>query len=541
MKSPQLLRLLTRCTVCFCLGANGYGMDSQPRVSIDSTIYSGLYLDESNNSVVFRGLPYAKPPVGELRWKPPQSMHRATTSQTAGAVQQAVRFSPACPQNDGNAKWYRQVAAAFASADASTVKKEPISEDCLYLNIWSTNFNQEAKQPVMVWIHGGSNQTGWAFEPNYIGANLAQKEVVVVSINYRLGSFGFLAHPLLSAESELGISGNYGLLDQIAALRWIQNNISRFGGDPDRITLFGESAGAANITYLMLSPLTEGLFHRAISQSGGYLIKRNQTLKQEELMGVKLAQLLSLATDDKTLENMRNKTVSEILAATAELAKTHSFNVIIDGKILPDRPARMLARGEQNSVDLMIGTNANEWSMYLDEEITYAQFLEDLNDNFAEDAEQLKGLLHPNDAKAAMDQLYSSSEMLCPSQFIATSMSLINRNVYLYYFTRVRSGAGGEKLKAYHGAEIPYVFDNHDNWLPTEAIDRDLTEIMSGFWVEFAETRDPNDDDLPIWPPLGPAKNYLELGDRILIGKNLEKEICSIMDQRLHKNVISLP
>jgi len=533
MKASQLL------CYCFCFLAAScaYG---NPRVNIDNVTYTGLYLDNSRTSVVFRGLPYAEPPVGDLRWKPPQTINTAPASQQAGAVKAADQFSPICPQGDGNVKWYRTVATAFANADASTVRQEPISEDCLYLNIWSTNFEQESTQPVMVWIHGGSNQTGWSHEPNYLGTNLAKKGVVVVSINYRLGPFGFLAHPLLSTESKLGISGNYGLLDQIAALRWVREYISQFGGDPDKITLFGESAGAADITYLILSPLAEGLFQRAISQSGGYLVKRTQTLAQEEPMGLKLAEIMQITRDVQALSDMRNKSVAEILAASSELAKDHSFNVVIDGRILPDRPARILNRGEQNWVDLMIGTNANEWSMYVKEGITDEQLRQELDKNFNEDAELLRKLLRPDDTNAAMDRLYTSSEMLCTSQFIATKMSLKHPNVYFYHFSRVRSGPGGAKLKAYHGAEIPYIFDSHDRWLPTDDIDRQLTEFMTSFWVEFAETGNPNNEDLPIWPPLGPSKNHLVFGDRILIGKNLEKEICTIMDRRLAESVISL-
>jgi|TARA_B100002003_G_scaffold251814_1_gene297808 para-nitrobenzyl esterase len=508
-----------------------------PRVNIGNVIYSGEYLDGSRTSVLFRGLPYAEPPVGDLRWQPPQSIQPSPVSED-NAVMPADAFSPVCPQGDGNVKWYRTVATAFANADASTVEAEPISEDCLYLNIWSTNFQQESKQPVMVWIHGGGNQTGWAFEPNYRGANLAAKGVVVVSINYRLGPFGFLAHPLLSGESTLGISGNYGLLDQIAALRWVANHIEQFGGDPGRITLFGESAGAADIAYLILSPLAEGLFHRAISQSGGYLLKNTQALQQEESMGVKLAELLQIANDDRALINMRGKSPAEILAAAGTFAATHSFNVNIDGTILPDRPARMLRQGNHNRVDLMIGSNANEWSMYVKDELTYDELLDDIAVNYKQDAEQLKALLHPDDAKVAMDQLYTSSEMLCTSKYIATRMSEKNQNVYHYHFTRIRPGAGGEKLKAYHGAEIPYVFDNHDSWLPTDSVDVELTEFMISFWAEFAKTGDPNNDDLPIWPALGPAKNYLEFGNRLLIGRNLAKDVCAIMERRLDRNAI---
>jgi para-nitrobenzyl esterase len=526
--------LLTAVSLLAATCAHG-----NPRAVVNDVVYEGHYLDDTRTSVVFRGIPYAQPPVGELRWKPPQSIRTSATPRNEGTVVAADRFSAVCPQGDGNVEWYRTVAAAFASADASTVEQEPSSENCLYLNIWSTNFQQELKQPVMVWIHGGNNQTGWAFEPNYRGVNLAAQGVVVVSINYRLGLFGFLAHPLLSAESELGISGNYGLLDQIAALGWVTEHIDKFGGDPDRITLFGESAGAADIAYLILSPLAEGLFHRAISQSGGYLLNSTRTLEQEEQMGARLVELMQIANDDRALATMRGRSMAEILSAGGEFSATHSFDVNIDGKILPDRPARMLHLGNHGRVDLVIGSNANEWSMYVPTGLTYEQLLQSITENYGRDAEILKDLLHSSDAKAAMDQLYTSSEMLCTARYLATRMSRKNDNVYHYQFSRIRPGAGGEKLKAYHGAEIPYVFDNHDSWLPTDAIDRELTEFMTGFWAEFAKTGDPNNNDLPIWPAFGPARNYLDFGNRVLIGRNLGKEICAIMDRRLEREVIA--
>jgi len=512
-------------------------------VRIDSTTYEGIVLDEAAKLYVFRGLPYAAPPVGDLRWKAPLTHVQESEGKQLVKTIQADSFSPRCPQSDGNIKWYQSVAEAFGDASASTVSEGPMSEDCLYLNVWTNNLNGDFKLPVMVWIHGGSNRNGWAYEPNYLGHNLASKNVVIVSVNYRLGVFGFLAHPDLSAESPAGISGNYGLLDQIAALKWIQDRIAQFGGDPNNVTLFGESAGAADIAYLMLSPLANGLFRKAISQSGGYPVNSTLTLQQSEKTGLKFAAELTGLANDSTqgnvLEIMRGKSVKELLTAVDTAKLRDEIDVTIDGKIVPDRPARMFSRGEFNQIELLIGTNANEWYMYVDKAITQEGYREDLAKNFTPFADALANLLPAEDPRLAMDQLYTASNMLCTSKFIAASMARKTPQVYTYQFSRVRPGAGGKKLLAYHGAEIPYVFDTHDNWLPTDKTDHLLTEIMSGYWIQFANTGNPNADELPYWPAFGDKQNYLELGNRVLIGRDLKPDICDILTEQLVTKVIN--
>jgi para-nitrobenzyl esterase len=540
-KSTSLKLVLGFLLIGFTISATG---NSAPAtVKIDSINYEGVVLDEAADLYVFRGLPYAAPPVGDLRWQAPQANISIMGTKTSENTVQADSFSPRCPQSDGNIKWYQSVAAAFGNASASTVTTGPMSEDCLYLNVWTNNLNGDFKLPVMVWIHGGSNRNGWAFEPNYLGHNLAAKNVVVVSINYRLGIFGFLAHPELSAESSAGISGNYGLLDQIAALKWVQERIALFGGDPNNVTLFGESAGAADIAYLMISPMANGLFRKAISQSGGYLINSTLTLKQGEKTGLRFAaELTGLGEEVATetvLEIMRKKSVDELLATVNAAKLRDEIDVVIDGKIIPDRPARMFSRGEFNKIDLLIGTNANEWYMYVDEAITQEGYQEDLLKNFTPLAAKLAKLLPTESPRLAMDQLYTASNMLCTSKFIAASMARKTPQVFTYQFSRVRPGVGGEKLLAYHGAEIPYVFDTHDNWLPTDKTDRLLTEIMGGYWIQFANTGNPNADELPYWPAFGDHHNYLDLGNRVLMGRDLESDLCDILAEQLVTNIIN--
>jgi para-nitrobenzyl esterase len=230
--------------------------------------------------------------------------------------------------------------------------------------------------------------------------------------------------------------------------------------------------------------------------------------------------------------------MDEIISAFAKSNLKQDIKIVIDGHILPDRPARMWQRGQFNNTDLLIGANANEWYMYVDEAITGPEYLDDLSANFAEFKHELQALLDPDNPRLALDRLHSSSEMLCTSMFIATQMASRTAAVYAYRFTRVRPGPGGKKLLAYHGAEIPYIFDTHDDWLVTEDKDRILTDTMSAFWVQFANTGNPNADGLPHWPAYGNDRNYLDLGDRILARQNPEAEICAIMEKRLQLNVV---
>ncbi|MDK1023625.1 MAG: carboxylesterase family protein [Gammaproteobacteria bacterium] len=528
-------RLLLSTSLLLLQIPNALGSD--PAVRVRNQPYAGVPLGAADGMIVFRGIPYAQPPIGNLRWVAPQALANKQHDDGKDLIR-ADTFAPRCPQDDGNIIWYRRVAAAFGDADASSVGPGPMSEDCLYLNIWTSSLDRTEKLAVMVWIHGGSNRTGWSFEPNYLGHNLASKGVVVVSINYRLGAFGFLAHPLLSRESSAGVSGNYGLLDQIAALKWIRENIAQFGGDADNITLFGESAGAANISYLILSPMAKGLFHKAISQSGGYPVNSTRTIQQGEQTGNKLAEALHIPADGNTLRAMREKSVAEIIAAVSASNLQQDIEPVIDGKILPDRPARLFMRGEFNATDLIIGTNSNEWYMYVDESITKQKYLEDLSQNFGDFRTELQKILDADNPRLAMDKLYTSSKMLCTSMFIASRMTLKTPRVYAYQFSRLRPGVGGEKLLSYHGAEIPYVFDTHDDWLPTEETDRFLTDAMGTFWTQFAKTGNPNAAGLPYWPNYGNSRNYVVLGDRIFAAQNPEREICAIMEKRLQLNVI---
>ena len=506
-----------------------------PRVVVDSTLYEGGTFGADRAGAVFKGIPYAAAPIGDLRWRSPQPV------EPGPGVKRAARFAPACPQpagGDGELDFYWRLADAFGHDRSRVFGMPETSEDCLYLNVWTTRGEMKEKRPVMVWIHGGGNTTGWSHEPWYSGEHLARKGVVVVSINYRLGALGYLAHPALTAESEHGSSGNYGLLDQIAALRWVQRNIASFGGDPDRVTIFGESAGGANVGYLMASPLAKGLFHRGISQSGGYQVADFSTLQEKEEKGEQLAAALEVEAGENAAAELRERNAQEVLSAAASVAAGwDDISPNVDGWVLLDAPARIFAEGLQHDVPLILGSNAHEWRMYLENPPTPEAFEAGIRESYGSLADQAWSVYAVSDAasvRTALDQKITDDYFLCSSRHLARAMENVSNKAYLYQFTRVLPGAGGKRLGAYHGAEIPYVFGVFEPWMPWEHVDKQLYEQMSAYWVQFATTGDPNGGGRPQWPPYeSETDNHLELGDEIRADSSLRHRACDLYDNVL--------
>ena len=499
-----------------------------PTVRLGGETLQGVALGAG--SAVFRGLPYAAPPVGALRWKPPLPW------QPGQGIRQATAFAPACMQRDAIALFTRGIAAVFGTQDRIRPAPFRASEDCLYLNVWTTNLGSgRPGQPVMVWIHGGSNLFGEGASPLYDGAALARRGIVVVTINYRLGVFGFLAHPALTAESAHRSSGNYGLLDQLEALRWVRAHIATFGGDPDRVTVFGESAGAIDIMHLMASPLARGLFQRAIAESGAPMAGM-ASLAEAEGIGTRMAQLIGGGSASDELATLRSLTAEQILAAGDRLlASGGAPGPVVDGWVLPDRTGRTFASGRQLAVPLLLGSNALEMTTlrtYLPRfPRTVAGYRDWMTGRLGPLTDRMWSL-YPAESDAAVEpallRIMTDLTFTCPARFAARAMALVGTKAYQYQFTRVLPG--GESLGAYHAAEINYVFGNWPEWLPHEPVDATLGEAMQTYWSRFAATGDPNGPGLPRWPAHeGATDQHLEFGTAVGAGSGLLREACDVV------------
>lgn len=460
---------------------------------------------EADGVASFRGIAYARPPLGPLRWMPPQPLADRT-----GTVD-ASRFAPACPQGEGNARWYRRVAQAMGADPALVPPLSQISEDCLYLNVWTPQPGAGARLPVMVWIHGGSNENGYPHEPNYRGGVLARQDVVVVSIGYRLGLLGFFAHPALGADA----SGRQGLLDQIAALRWVKAHIAAFGGDPARVTLFGESAGGTDIALLAAMPAARRLFARAIIESG-YLAPDGVTdLPAARRFGA------GLFDPAITAERLRALTWQDLIALQDRKLPGHFHT--------PVAPAPRRAY-----VPLLIGSNADEYRMYLpsDEAGLRAALAEELRGLSRRKALQVRrwAARQSSDLASQVDAVSSAKAFHCPAARLAAATAGASQPVHVYRFARVRPGGHG--IGAYHGAEIPYVFGTDDAWLPAAQEDAALSRQMQQYWLGFARTGDPNGPDLPRWRQWTSVASPIQtLGGRSTRDIKPAQPPCALLDR----------
>ncbi|RPI29939.1 MAG: carboxylesterase family protein, partial [Actinomycetota bacterium] len=464
---------------------------------------------EADGVRAYLGIPYAAPPVGDLRWRPPQA------PAPWDGVRTCVRYGPSCPQPQGDGLSF------FPLGETD--------EDCLYLNVWTPDGTADGapKLPVMVWIHGGGFSTGSGSLDVYSGVNLARLGAVVITVNYRLGPLGFLAHPGLSGEDPAGASGNYGLLDQIAALEWVRENVAAFGGDPENVTVFGESAGGMSICDLMVSPPAEGLFARAIVQSGpfdssGAGMDAVRPLAEAEETGRELSRRLGCDEAPDELAALRAVPVGRLLRAAERTVPRGpgglGFVPVIDGVVLPGDPAALFAAGELHDVDLLVGANADEANLFLlgMRGATAAQLTTYVRRLYEPDDDAVLELF-PDDEhgsrKAALSKAVTVMGFIAPARFAAASVAETGAAAYLYHFVRVPPAVGD--LGAFHGLEIPYVFGNPVLVLDvTGGVDGELSRAMMRYWVSFARDGDPNaasgtgeqsDAALPSWPAYDPA------------------------------------
>ncbi|MCU0727651.1 MAG: carboxylesterase family protein [Planctomycetes bacterium] len=477
---PRLLVVLGLIALKALLPAGAREGPVDPRlVRIDSGDVLGR---ERDGMCSWLGIPYAAPPVGDLRWRPPRAV------VPWEGVRDCNAFGPSCPQPSGFVRDRRGVG--------------PTGEDCLTLNVWSAAAPRE-RRPVMVWIHGGGFTTGSGSLSYYDGAPLARRGVVLVTINYRLGPFGFFAHPALSAESERKVSGNYGLLDQIAALDWVRRNIAAFGGDPGRVTIFGESAGAASVAALMVSPLAKGLFHRAIAQSGGVSgidRKLRETwrgrLSLESRGGALSAQLGCEKAEDPAAA-LRAVSAEALLAASraepATIDPERRYGPVVDGYVLPDDPVKLWREGKQHALPLIAGSTADDGSVFAREGLVRSEFGYRLAVRrvFGADAEAVLALFPPareGEVSATFRRLVTISSFVAPAREMARAMERVPAKAWLYHFTRVTPAGRLLGLGAPHGCEIPFVFGNPPAGLPVGEVDRELSEAIQRYWVSFAAT-----------------------------------------------------
>lgn len=505
---------------------------SQPSANIDGVTIIGHWSDVPGVAS-FKGIPFAEPPLADLRWRAPKPNH----FKRFGTTFNADKFAPACMQSPRILDWYRSMASDFGYPFPEKVFPPlAVSEDCLYLNIWTPALDHNAHLPVLVYIHGGSNKSGWSYEPNYHGHALAKQGAVVISVAYRLGVFGFFSHPELNNQA---VSANFALYDIQLALQWIQQHIAAFGGDARNITLFGESAGAQNIAYLMASPQTQGMLHKAILQSAPLLgIPSTRTLIDEQKIGSHFAKQVLIESEvapNDEITALRAMPPEQLLTLAENHLGNHDFRPIVDGQLISAQLHETLLTNPLHLQALIIGTNGDEYLSSVAVDASEGTFKTILKNSVIQDTAGLIDDISRQRWRQASARLLAANRMLCPAQFLATTLSSRGIPVWMYYFDRVRKDDVAERLGAYHGAELPYVFDTHDIWLPTDDVDRQLTSKINRLWLNFANNGLPEDKGTN-WPlflnPINDERFQLLLGDEVKITAATEKVLCRAFLER---------
>lgn len=495
----SVLRLVASAAAAVCFSVSSWCAAVAPIVNAPAGTLEGQSEGALN---VFKGIPYAQPPVGPLRWKAPAEMARWT------GVKQATEFGKACMQPRSK------------TASVYTDYPGPLTEDCLTLNIWTPAHAKKA--PVFFWIHGGNLIGGSSHYPLFIGSKLAARGVIVVSINYRLGVFGYLAHPGLSAESPLGISGNWGLLDQIAALKWVRRNIASFGGDPSNVTIAGQSAGALSVMYLMASPPARGLFAKAIAESP-YLFTTPE-LKQAkygtpsaEQLGVNLATALH-APDIAALRAMDAQALMD-----GSIAAGYPTVGTIDGHILPRQLVDIFNQSEQAPVPLLTGLTSGEARSLppiqpppVASAGEYETAIRDRYQDLADEFLRLYPAVNLRDTTLAATR---DAVFEWPAEKMVRKQTALGQPSFLYFWDHGYPAAYAAGLHAAHSGEIPYVFGTLDHlppyWpkMPDTAQEWALSDAVIGYWTSFARSGHPKAANAPVWPAYGTTAAYMEFQD----------------------------
>jgi para-nitrobenzyl esterase len=498
--------------------------DSGPIVNVTGGQIRGALFDKGG--AVFKGIPYAQPPVGDLRWREPMPVTPWT------GVRDTTAFGAPCAQNPNS----------FMPGLGAMSR-----EDCLFLNVWTPEWPSRSRKPVMVWIPGGGNFIGASSEAVYDSGSLARRGVVLVTFNYRLGSFGFFSHPALTRESPHHASGNQGILDQVAALKWVRDNIGRIGGDPNNVTIFGESAGSLDVSVLMTSPLSKGLFKRVIGESGAVILVGDPlTLLQAEKRGQTFAARWKVPAG-ASVKDLRAVSATDILEAEPNFIVTPPPNlgVVVDGYVFPKKPAEVFAAGQQHRVALLLGSNARE---------------------------RIPGTNSPTDLKKAIDEAFgpiagrgqtlyvggADSVYGTPADQWATDTSFrcsavaqlvwhaaADNPAFEYEFARVPTGR--EAAGATHASELPFVFGTLEKGmfggrpgappiLPT-AVDTQVSEVMQQYWTNFAKTGNPNGGQLPAWPKFDvSSRPYIQFTDAgPVVKEGLRRPFCDLFIENVKR------
>ncbi len=507
MKTSAVKGLFSIAVLSISFSAAVFAIDEPVQLTYGQV--SGVELD--NDVTVFRGIPFAAPPVGDLRWRAPQP------PIPWQGVKAADTFGPTCMQPRGRAL---------------------MSEDCLYLNVWTKADSNDDNLPVMVWIHGGGWSSGASSNGTYDGFAFADKGVVLVSVNYRMNAFGFMAHPALSAESERGVSGNYGILDHIAALQWVHDNISGFGGDPDNVTIFGESAGGASIYALLATPLAEGLFHRAISESTWihstnvtHLKNNNGFTDSAEEQGQRVIaekfSELGKSAGGHMADEMRALSVADIISMRFRVS------LVEDGYVIPKSPGEIFSEGSQNVVPLLAGINDGEGLFFVRPDATFSSVAEQRETRLEQWGTLGSGLADYYLANSDEDVFttevdYSTDALFArPNREILNAMAKTPANSFMYVFTR---NLRDPSQRAPHAMELRFVF----NTLPEDAsqVDKDIADLMSDYWVQFATTGDPNREGLPYWPTYDvETQQHQIIGVDVGQGSNFRRQELDELDR----------
>lgn len=468
----------------------------------------------AGGGAVFKGIPFAAPPVGDLRWREPMPVKPWTGNRDA------THFGARCMQSGPD-----------------------VSEDCLYLNVWTPEWPPKARKPVMLWIHGGGNFAGASSEAIFDGEALAQYGVVLVSANYRMGIFGFYEHPELTAESKHHASGNYGLMDQVAALQWVRDNIARFGGDPRNVTIFGESAGALDINVLMTSPLAKGLYARLIGESGPVVAP--PSLAEGEQKGRSLA--TSLKAD--SVKAMRALPAADLQKATGQGLSFLGpiLGVVVDGWVVPKPPFEVFEGGQEHRVDLLLGTNARELTRPFFPVQGLYQGIADQFGPLTPRALEVYGVKDGKEAApdpvfgSAMAQWATDAQFRCGTVAELIWHSRAGNRSYQFQFSRVPPGR--EAVGAAHGSELPYVFGTLSaaglaaNAPKYDATDAAVSKHMQQYWTSFAKTGNPNGGALPQWPKFDPASRaYMDLtAQGPTVHEGLRREACDLFIENIKR------